>query len=290
MRGRKQRWVAATDFSRDAGYACHRAALLAAEHGAQLELLHVVGKAALDTLRQAFRTKPARVADLLDDLRRALARTGAALAKQTGASIASRVEIGAVQDVIAAQCRRADLLVVGAHGTNPLRDAILGTTAERLLGTCRRPVLVVKRPPEHAYARALVAMDFSAPAKSALRAALRLAPGAAFTAVHAYDLPFEGKLRLAGVEDETIDAYRFHAARKAAAAIRALGEKSGIHLAHAVYWGHPPVLILEKERALRSDLIVLGKAQRSVAKELFLGSVSRHVLADCRGDVLVVPG
>jgi len=28
-----------------------------------------------------------------------------------------------------------------------LRDAILGTTAERLLGKCRRPALVVKRPP-----------------------------------------------------------------------------------------------------------------------------------------------
>ena len=287
---RKQRFVAATDFSRDAGYACRRAALLAAEHGAQLELLHVVGKAPLDALRQAFRTKPAHVANLVGDLRHTLARRAAVLAEETGASIRAQVEIGAVQDVIARECRRADLLVVGARGTNPLRDAILGTTAERLLGKCRRPVLVVKRPPEQAYAKALVAMDFSAPAKSALRAALRLAPEADFTAVHAYDVPFEGKLRLAGVEDEAIDAYRFQAARKAAAAIRALGQKTGIHLAHAVNRGHAPLLILEKERALRSDLIVLGKAKRSIATELLLGSVSRHVLADCRGDVLVVPG
>jgi len=287
---RKQRFVAATDFSRDAGYACRRAALLAAEHGAKLELLHVVGKAALDALRQAFRRKPAHVANLVEDLRHTLARAGAALAEKTGASIEARVEIGAVQDAIALECRRADLLVLGARGTNPLRDAILGTTAERLLGKCRCPVLVVKRPPEHAYAKALVAMDFSPAAKSALHAALRLAPEAAFTAVHAYDAPFEGKLRLAGIDEETIDAYRFQAARKAVAAVRALGEKTGIHLAHAVNRGHPPLLILEKERTLRSDLIVLGKAKRSVATGLLLGSVSRHVLADCRGDVLVVPG
>jgi nucleotide-binding universal stress UspA family protein len=287
---RKQRFVAATDFSRDAGYACRRAALLAAEHGAQLELLHVVAKAPLDALRQAFRSKPAHVANLVEELRHTLARRAAVLAKETGASIEADVEIGDVQDVIARECRRADLLVLGARGTNPLRDAILGTTAERLLGKCRGPVLVVKRPPEQAYANALVAMDFSAPAKSALRAALRLAPEAAFTAVHAYDVPFEGKLRLAGVDDETIDAYRSRVARKAAAAIRALGVKTGIHLAHAVYRGPPALLILEKERTVRSDLIVLGKAKRSVAKELFLGSVSRHVLADCRGDVLVVPG
>src|SRR6185503_8403201 len=286
---RKQRFVAATDFSRDAGYACRRAALLAAEHGAQLELLHVVGKAPLDALRQAFRRKPAHVASLVEDLRQTLSRAGAALAKKTGASIEARVEIGAVQDTIAVECRRADLLVLGARGTNPLRDAILGTTAERLLGKCRVPVLVVKQPPEQAYDKALVAMDFSAPAKSALRVVLRLAPGAAFTAVHAYDVPFEGKLRLAGIDDDTIDAYRFQAARKAITAIRALGEKTGIHLAHAVYRDHAPHLILEKERTLRCDLIVLGKAKHSIAK-LFLGSVSRHVLADCRSDVLVVPG
>jgi len=286
---RKQRFVAATDFSRDAGYACRRAALLAAEHGAQLELLHVVGKAPLDALRQAFRRKPAHVASLVEDLRQTLARAGAALAQRTGASIEARVEIGAVQDTIVRECRRADLLVLGARGTNPLRDAILGTTAERLLGKCRVPVLVVKQPPEQAYDKALVAMDFSAPAKSALRVVLRLAPGAAFTAVHAYDVPFEGKLRLAGIDDDTIDAYRFQAARKAITAIRALGEKTGIHLAHAVYRDHAPHLILEKERTLRCDLIVLGKAKHSIAK-LFLGSVSRHVLADCRSDVLVVPG
>jgi nucleotide-binding universal stress UspA family protein len=290
MSDRKQRFVAATDFSRDAGYACRRAALLATEHGAQLELLHVVGQASLDALRQAFRTKPSHLANLVEDLRTTLTRAGAALARKTGASIVTRVEIGTVRDAIALECRRADLLVIGARGTNPLRDAMLGTTAERLLGKCRLPVLVVKRPPEQDYRKALVAMDFSASAESALRAALRLAPEATFTAVHAFDVPFEGKLRFAGIDASTIDAYRFQAARKAIAAIRALGEKNGIHLAHAVYRGHPPRLILDKERTLRCDLVVLGKAKRSIAKEVFLGSVSRHVLADCRSDVLVVPG
>lgn len=95
---------------------------------------------------------------------------------------------------------------------------------------------------------------------------------------------------MAGVEEERIDVYRFQAARKAIAAIRILGEKTGAELAHAVYRGHAPHLILQKERTLQADLIVLGKAKRSIAKEIFLGSVSRHVLADCRSDVLVVPG
>jgi nucleotide-binding universal stress UspA family protein len=134
-----QRFVAATDFSEHAGYATHRAALLAAEHGAQLELLHVLAKGPLDALREVFGAKPDGAANLVEDLRRMLIRSASALAKKTGASITSRVEIGEVLDVVALQCGGADLLVVGARGTNPLRDAILGTTAERLLGSARVP-------------------------------------------------------------------------------------------------------------------------------------------------------
>jgi nucleotide-binding universal stress UspA family protein len=129
-------------------------------------------------LRQAFHTKAAHVANLVEDLRRTLAKAAASLGKKTGASIKARVEIGNVQDVIARECRRADLLVIGARGTNPLRDAILGTTAERLLGKCGCPVIVVKRSPERAYDKTLVAVDFSHASEEALRAALRLAPSA----------------------------------------------------------------------------------------------------------------
>ena len=292
MKAGWKRLVAATDFSEHAVRAAHRAALLAAQHGARLELLHVVGEAPLKALRDLFKAKPKGVARLLEDVRDALAEAAAALAKATGASVAPRVEIGEVLKVITRQCNSADLLVLGARGTSPLRDAILGTTAERLLGRCSRPMLIVKRRAAHPYQRVVVGLDFSPASEDALRAALRLAPQAAVTALHAYDVPFEGKLRLAGVEEETIDAYRYRAADKAIAAIRAVSERTAhgrMPVAHRVGRGHAPHFILKQQQAQRADLIAVGKEKRPVMREFLLGRVARHVLADARSDVLVVP-
>lgn len=292
MTGTSLRFLAATDFSEHAGYAAHRAALLAAEHGAQLELLHVVAKTPLDALRAIFGATPEGAARLVDDVRHMLSGLAAELAEKNGIAATRRVEIGDVLNVIILECRLAGMLAVGARGTSALHDRILGTTAERLLGKCPRPVLVVKRAPRQAYAHVLVPVDLSASSDSALREALRIAPKAAITAVHAYDVPFEGKLRLAGVADETIQAYRLETAEKAVAAIGELGERLGgerSRFAHAVDRANPARLILEKEEALNADLIVMGRRGRSTAEEWLLGSVTRHILADSRCDVMVVP-
>jgi nucleotide-binding universal stress UspA family protein len=293
MKAGLKRVVAATDFSEHAVRAAQRAALLAAQHGARLELLHVVAEGPLNALRRLLQAKPKGVASLVEDVREALAEAAAKLGKLTGAPVSTRVEIGEVLKVIGRQCRSADLLVLGARGTSPLRDAILGTTAERLLGNCARPMLIVKRRAAHPYQHVLAALDFSTASGRALGAALRLAPQAHVTAVHAYGVPFEGKLRLAGVEEETIDAYRHRAAQKAIAGIRALGEQAAgeaTRVAHRVGRGYPPHFILRQEQAQRADLIALGKLKRSAVQEFLLGRVTRHVLADSRCDVLVVPG
>lgn len=287
-----QGFVAATDFSEDAGYAAHRAALLAAQHGAQLELLHVVAKAPLEALREIFHAKPEGAANLVEDLRNMLTGVSSALAERTGASITSRIEIGEVLDVITRECSRADLLVLGARGTNPLHDVIVGTTAERLLGKCAHPILVVKRPPQRAYEKLLVAVDFSPPSERALRVALRVAPRAAVMVLHAYDVPFEGKLRTAGVADETIDAYRFKAAQRAIAEIQSLSQTicgDRDRFIAAVDRANPSRMILDKEPAFPADLIVMGRGARPLAEVLLLGSVTRHVLAGSASDVLVVP-
>ena len=115
MSARSQRFVAATDFSQHALWAAQRAALLAAQNGAQLELLHVVADGPLKALRELLKARPKGVADLVDDLREALNETAAALAKATGASVATRVEIGMF--VHAAPTPTANISVIG--GTTP---------------------------------------------------------------------------------------------------------------------------------------------------------------------------
>ena len=97
MKGGLKRLVAATDFSEHAVRAAHRAALLAAQHGARLELLHVVAEAPLKALRDLLKARPKGVANVLEDVREALAEAAGALAKATGASVSPRVEVGKVQ-------------------------------------------------------------------------------------------------------------------------------------------------------------------------------------------------
>lgn len=280
--------LAAIDFSDGALRAARRAARLAQEQGARLELLHVLSNSTASSLRDLLRPHAGARARVVEGVRAML--DGVVKGLPGGADATARVEQGEVLPAILAAAARAGVLVVGARGASPLRDMILGSTAERLLGRCRAPVLVVRRPAKGPYRRAVVAVDFSPHSLAALGLAMRLAPRADIVLVHACALPFEGKLRLAGVDEERLREYRAHSRREAlgdmASMVASLdGERH--RLSHAVSYGHPPVLVLAKARQLRADLVVIGKRGRSATEDLLLGSVTRHVLADATCDVLV---
>jgi nucleotide-binding universal stress UspA family protein len=274
--------VAATDFSRDAGNALARAALLAKRQGEPLEVLHVVSRVSLDALREWV---PVGVAErLVEDARQLLEQA----VRSTGVAATARLLVGDVLEEILTVCNRASLLVIGAHGLNPLRDAILGTTAERLVGRCRGPILVVRAPPEAQYRSVLVALDLLPGSARLVDAAIGIAPGALMAAAHAYDVPFDAMLQRAGVEAAAVDRHRIEAATKARAAIEALGAAADARIVPIVERVHPARHIVETQRSLRADLLVIGKRRRGALESMLLGSVTRHVLADAAADVLVI--
>ena len=275
--------VAATDFSEDAGNAVRRAALLSSRLGAALQLLHVVSRPSLDALREWV--PPDRAERLVEDAGRLLEEAAAA----AGAPAKARLAVGEVVEEILAACARASMLVVGARGLNPLRDAILGTTAERVAARCPVPMLVVRAAPRAEYRSVLVALDLLPGSVGLLRAALRVAPGALISAAHAYEVPFEGALQRAGVGLEVIEGHRIEAARRARAAIEALGAAAGAAgVVPVIERAHPARHIVETWRSLGADLVVIGKRSRSAVESMLLGSVTRHVLANAEADVLVV--
>jgi nucleotide-binding universal stress UspA family protein len=135
-------------------------------------------------------------------------------------------------------------------------------------------------------------VDFSPYSATVLATAAAIAPAAEIQVCHAFDLPFEGKLWLAGVADDEINRYRAEARRQALTDIQqlveslpALKQRTALPV---VMRGDPARVVLDQEAICDADLIVIGKQGNSALEEFLLGSVTRHVLANSKCDVLVV--
>lgn len=292
--------LVATDFSAGARLAVERAVRLALAINADLRLVHVLAGNLLDELRRwlgrdettglpAGHIGPAD--QVHSEAQAALSALVSELTTGTAGSprLSTELLAGAVLGELERASARADLLVLGARGHGRLRHLLLGTTAERLLHRAARPILVVRQPALTDYRHALVAVDFSPFSAHALALARRLAPTARLTLLHAFELPFEERLRRAGVTEDVLARGR--------AAARAEAEQRLAELATAAAlppgWqmrlepGTPAEVVVEQAEQLDCDLVAVGKQGRSAAERLLLGSVSAHVLGESTRDVLV---
>lgn len=287
--------LVATDLSAPARHAAERAFRVAARTGFELHILHVQELDALDSLRDLLGAYlPTAKEAVAEEARERLRQLAADPARHRGVAAKTRVVSGVPLPVIASEADALDarLLVLGARGESFLQHAMLGSTASRLLRkSVRWPVLVVKQPPREDYSNVLVAVDFSPASQLAIREARRWAPGADLVLLHAFELPYEGKLAFAGVDEQVvrqyitagIEARRIRLHEVAANA----GLRSGDYLVRVIH-GDAPRQIIAMEQEYDVDLIVMGKHGTHIVEELFLGSVTKHVLADAQGDVLVV--
>lgn len=288
-----RRLLAATDFSVFGGYAVNRAALIAKESGANLDLMHVATLAPLERLRLGVvRTHADLERRVLDVAKDELRQTGAGILERHGISSSVQVASGSLFQELTdhADALPADLVVLGVRGTTPVRRLLLGSTAERLMGKVRCPVLVVKQLPQEKYRSVLVAVDFSAASLPALLAARTIAPDAEISLLHVFEVPFEGKLRFAGVDEDEIRYYRLSARQDALSKLEALCADAQIpsqDVRLLVIQGSPLSNILVQERMHGCDLIVMGKHGENMLEELMLGSITRHVMAESHCDVLV---
>jgi nucleotide-binding universal stress UspA family protein len=284
--------LAATDFSPPARHAVDRAARLAHETGAALTLVHALPGGALAELRQWLGSGHASEKQLVEEANQQL--EGLAAELRSARQVVATTQLGSgapVQQIgAAADAIDADLLVVGARGSGFLRRLALGTTAERLLRRTTRPVLVVRQTAHEPYRRALVALDFSPWSTPAIPLARRVAPHARLVLLTVFQVPFEEKLRFAGVDAATVDHYRAQARAVATQRLHAAAHDAGLKPGHwdaRVLEGEASQRIVEQEQVSDCDLVVLGKHGRSAAEELLLGSVTKHVLAEGGADLLV---
>ena len=291
--------LASTDLSAPSRHTVQRAAILAQQIGAKLELVHVLDQNELNELLRLLGEKGKKWRERIQSqARESLSQLADDISKPLGINIEHHLLEGEVLESIVEQVNtlKASLLVVGAHGTGFMRQKLLGATAERLQRMKQCPVLTVKQPPRTTYRNVLVPMDFSPWSLSALSLALEIAPKAELTLLHAYEAPFEGKMHIAGETEEEINCYREKVRQEADVRLRQIAIDTGITTEE---W-HPVVIhgdavdrILEQEVEQGADLIVLGKhglgVGVGVAEEFLLGSNTRQILLRAQCDVLVVP-
>lgn len=287
--------LAATDLSAPARHAVARAFRLAAGTASELHILHAMELDALEVLREILGGDFSGVKVALEvEAREYLNALAGDPAQHQGIAAHPCVVVGNPLSIIAAEADAldADLLIFGARGESFLRHAMLGSTAARLLRkSVRRPMLVVKQAPHKDYCSVLIAVDFSPVSILAIRMARQLAPGADLALLHAFELPYEGKLKFAGVDEQVIRQYVLTDSATRRKQLHALAAAAGLaptDYSARVIHGDPAQQIIAMEQECDADLIVVGKHGMHIVEELLLGSVTQHVLAEAQGDVLVI--
>ncbi|MEF8723566.1 universal stress protein [Candidatus Accumulibacter phosphatis] len=287
-----QTLLVATDLSAPSRHAAQRAAMLAQQAGARLELVHVLERGSLDELRRLFHDDgEAAQGRVREQAREALSQLTSEVGETLGVSAGHHLLEGAVLDSIGMQAEllNAALLIIGARGASGMRAWLLGATAERLLGLTRRPILLVRQAPREPYRKVIVAVDCSPWSMQSIRLAQAVAPSARLILLHAYDVPFEGKMRLAGVDDDMIKRYAAKEHQEVFLRLKQSAREAGIPASwqQQVIHGDAAAVILQQQEEEGADLIVLGKHGVGMVEELLLGSVTKHVLAEARCDTLV---
>ena len=136
-----------TDFSPASRAAFARAVALARDEGAELLLVHVLatmtplmadGYMSPKTYEDLFRSIRGQAQKQLDKL---LARAKAARVRTRGLLLE-----GTAADAIAraARAKHAQVIVMGTHGRTGLARLLMGSVAERVVGTAPCPVLTVR--------------------------------------------------------------------------------------------------------------------------------------------------
>jgi universal stress protein E len=281
-----QRIVVPTDFSPGAKRALERAARLPIAARGKIHLVHVVARSDSRNSESL-----ALAADALSKLARRIVRSSAA-AGGKGPTIETSVLTGEPYVEIIRHARRvdADLVVLGRVGEGRSIRKVLGTTAARVVRMSDTPVLLVGRPAQASYRRALVALALDSSSRKLVDLLHSvLGKGTATVSfVHAYRVPFTGFIAPGTEGAPTLhhQQCKEHAAAEFARQMQDLS-RGGREQRAILRWGDARSVILNEATRSRAELIAVGTHGRSGISHALVGSVAEWVITFAKCDVLV---
>lgn len=280
------RILAATDFSTRSHRALRRAGLLAQTRGAELTLVHVVDDDHPNDLVEIERREAERI----------LAEQIGAMSELRDAKCRPMVVAGDPFDGIlrTAGSIKADLIVMGAHRKQLLRDIFVGTTIERVIRTGQYPVLMVNNEVRQPYENSVAAVDMSEPSANAIKAAraMGLIGDRGITLLHAFFPLGKGKTSVAATDRTAIDKYVAGERDRAVddlVAFLAVNGLGGPEFSLRVEEGGAFEVISRAVEEMMPDLLIIGTHGRSWLLKVLLGSVTEEALRCLDVDILAVP-
>lgn len=281
-----KRILVATDFSTRSDRALRRAILLARQFSAAIVIVHVVDDDQPPRLREAEVRESAALLDEIAATVRAIDRL----------SCETLLVLGDPFQAIADSVHSisADLVVMGPHRRQALRDVFIGTTVERTIRISSRPVIMANDVPAGRYDRVLVATDLSDGSAAAIADArgLGILDHTDIIVFHAFDSQAVGLIIRAGM---TMDQLKDHIAEAEARAMAELNEflrRVDVQPRRRVTQlieVSAAAAIRDRIRAEKADLVVIGTQGRTGLAKFFVGSVAEEILRTSEVDVLVVP-
>ncbi|ATN37424.1 hypothetical protein ACO34A_27025 (plasmid) [Rhizobium sp. ACO-34A] len=281
-----KRILVATDFSTRSDRALRRAIYLAKSLPASLSLVHVIDEDQPKRLVDAqVETTGQLLQEQVDGIREmdGIDCDWQVIRGGPGASLG-----------IAAKDLGADLLVLGPHRQQTLKDVFFGTTAERTMRTSTAPILTAKGVPNGSYKHVLLAIDMSDCSSDAIEVfnGLGIGRSAAISLVHVFDAAAATMMTRTAVAREEISDYVNDEKRNASVALLKFLENQpidpgNIHI--VAEHGSVAATIATLAAQISADLIVVGTRGRNGAKKLFLGSVAEKIIGEGECDTLAVP-
>jgi nucleotide-binding universal stress UspA family protein len=290
--------LVATDFSVTAGLALDRACELAAEHGAEVVLVHVLGPNPIPMAGPEVMVLPPNLDEQLREASREALDRAIAEAKDRGVSVSGELETGPAALGVCSLAKRldADLVVVGTRGNTGFKHLLLGSVAEAVVRESSVPVLTVHPgddKPVGEVRKLLVPTDFSDDASHALDAVGALFEGAAaqieITLVHVYQLPvMVAPLTGFGPELPVLAEGARDAAHDALDPLADRLRARGYQVTVVGREGDPATVVTELARSVGADLIAMGTRGLSKLKQLLLGSTAERVVQHAPCPVLTL--
>lgn len=287
---RFQKILCPVDFFPGSLHAFDYALKLAKNYGARVTALHVIEPIIPTVYEPAF-SVPDLTNQLEKESKRLLKELGSKAAK-LGVPLESQVKLGDINTEIrqVIEKTKADLVVVGTHGSKGFERWLMGSVTEKLMRHCPVPLLVIggrrktdAPPPD--IGGILVTTDFSDGTADALTYAYSIAQECQTKVDLLHVVDEVAWLEMPpGIRESVIDGVRKNLDRLVPARARAQCETHT-----TVATGTPYRAILKTAKKDKVGLIVMNVHGKGMLDRVLVGSTAERVVRGAECPVLLIP-